>query len=118
MLRIAGAINPLRAGQYTTVSHSGGSNGSYTEFSGGGNYDELKLGRGTIRLGANDGLSTSAFITVDTDAANPSFFDLNGFNQTLVGIREPTGTNPSTRLKIVNSKGTASTLTFTGNSND
>jgi autotransporter-associated beta strand protein len=52
-------------------------------FAGGGSYSTFDL-TGTASLGANNGLSTNAMLTVGVSEAGT--FDLNGFNQTLSGL--------------------------------
>ncbi len=54
-------------------------------FSGGGTgYTALTNGQDTAMVGANDGIATTAAITIGASAAG--MLDLNGFNQSLVGI--------------------------------
>ncbi len=80
-------------------------------FAGGGSYNNFLINQGTVKLGANNGLSTSA--TVENAASGASFLDLNGFNQSLAGITRTSG-NVAT---IGNSSTTSdSTLTLTGTS--
>jgi len=81
-------------------------------FSGGGDYAGISMNGGTISLGANNGLSTSATFTVSDSAV--STFDLAGFNQQLVTIIEGSG-NAGT---VKNSAATLSTLTLTGAGNN
>ena len=80
-------------------------------YSGGGTgYTNLTSG-GTILVGANDGIATSATVGLGV-SATPGILDLNGFNQNLVGITK--GANSGT---IGNSSTTSdSTLTTTGTS--
>ena len=78
-------------------------------FSGGGSYNSMNL-TGTVRLGANNGLSTTAALIIGASAAGT--FDLAGYNQTLSGIN----TNNNTAI-IGNSSTTSdSVLTTTGTS--
>lgn len=79
-------------------------------FSGGGSYANFAIGQGTVRLGADNGLSTSA--TLDIAPAGAGNFDLAGFNQILVGITK--NTNAATIGNSVSSS--TSTLTTTGTS--
>jgi autotransporter-associated beta strand protein len=79
--------------------------------SGGGNYTDLASNGGSIRLGANNGTSTSATV----DVVN-SVFDLAGYNQTLAGIKSTANSLPATGGVIANSSTASdSTLTLTGN---
>jgi fibronectin-binding autotransporter adhesin len=85
-------------------------NNTVTYWGGGTGYTSM-LATGTVRLGANDGLATSATLTLGVSGA--ANLDLAGFNQTLVGvIKEPTNTNA---VSIGNSSTAAdSVLTTTG----
>ena len=82
-------------------------------YSGGGSYTSFKVGGpGPAKLGANNGLSTSA--TVDIGTRGDGVLDLAGYNQTLVGITNSVSTYTAT---ITNSSTSAdSTLTTTGTS--
>ncbi len=78
------------------------------EFGGGGLYTELQQWRDTLKLAANDGISTTSIVAKGAQAA--AILDLNGYNQTLTGITRPTGTNA---VSVTNSSTTtASTLTL------
>ncbi|MCU0779048.1 MAG: autotransporter-associated beta strand repeat-containing protein, partial [Akkermansiaceae bacterium] len=81
-------------------------------FSGGGaGYTALNNGQGTTGVGADNGIATSATLTIGASAAG--ILDLNGFNQSLAGILQGNST-----ATIGNSSTTAdSTLTITGSSN-
>lgn len=79
-------------------------------FSGGGSYSDFGIYSGTVRLGANNGLSTSA--KVDLGSIGTVNFDLAGFSQSLSGLTK--NTNGATVGNSVSS-GT-STLTTTGTS--
>ena len=74
-------------------------------FSGGGNYTTFDL-TGTISLGANNGLSTDATVMVGVSAVGT--FDLNGFNQALIGLFDG-GANAEL---VTNSSASPSTLTL------
>jgi autotransporter-associated beta strand protein len=91
----------------TTVSHRAGT----TVFSGGGTgYTSINAGAGTIRLGANNGIATTATLNIGASAA--ASFDLAGFSQSLAGI-----TKGGSSAIIGNSSTTTdSTLTTTGTS--
>jgi autotransporter-associated beta strand protein len=78
-------------------------------FSGGGTgYSQFAIGAGTVLVGAEDGLATTARVRIGVSAAGA--LDLNGFDQSLVAI-EGTGANATV---INNSVSTDSTLTLTG----
>lgn len=80
-------------------------------FSGGGTgYTDMTVGQGTVKVGANHGIATSATVLIGASAAGN--LDLNGFNQSLVGIVK--GANAAI---IGNSSTTAdSIITTTGTS--
>jgi autotransporter-associated beta strand protein len=95
---ITSSVEPVvvRAG---TVKLSGGGTG----------YTDLQIG-GTVMIGADDGISTTAALTIGKSADGT--LDLNGFNQTVVGV-----TKGSQASIIGNSSITSdSTLTTTGTS--
>jgi len=80
-------------------------------FSGGGTgYNTLGVAQGTARVGADDGIATSAMVTIaNSGTAN---LDLNGYDQSVMGVVK--GANTAT---IGNSSTTSdSTLTTTGTS--
>lgn len=80
-------------------------------FKGGGSYSNFVQNAGTVRLGANNGLSTSASVALAVGAAG--VLDLAGFNQTLAGLKRTTANAAS----VTNSSSTAdSVLTVTGTS--
>lgn len=87
-------------------------------FSGGGTYTSIGIGSrsgitSTIRIGADDGISTGASFSLG-EANGTSRFDLAGFNQSLVGISK---FNTGTTAIISNSSKTSdSVLTLTGTS--
>jgi len=75
------------------------------EVGGGGTYTNVGHGGGTLRLIANNGFNSGARLNLGT--TTNSTFDLNGFNQSLIGLTRGTGTSTTT-----NSSGTVSTLTL------
>jgi autotransporter-associated beta strand protein len=81
------------------------------KFSGGGTgYATLTLGQGSMIVGANNGIATTANLTLAASGAGT--LDLNGFNQSLVSI-----TKGAQAATIGNSSTTAdSVLTTTGTS--
>jgi autotransporter-associated beta strand protein len=102
VLNITGPITST-----TTVSNR---NGTVVHSGGGTGYTTTNVGQGTVRLGANDGIATTATMTIAASAA--AFFDLAGFNQSMVGVLK--GGFAAT---IGNSSETSdSTLTLTGTS--
>ncbi len=103
ILNVTGAVNstgPAVSSRIGTVV-----------FSGGGTYSNFIINEGTARLGATNGLCTSA--TADVAASNTGVLDLAGFDQTLVGITR----SGNTSATIANSStATNSKLTVTGTS--
>jgi autotransporter-associated beta strand protein len=78
-------------------------------FQGGGSYPTFIQNEGTVRLGANNGLATSA--TVELAVSGAGVLDLAGFNQTLAGLKRTT----ANAAIVTNSSGTDdSVLTITG----
>lgn len=79
-------------------------------FSGGGTgYDTFRGRAGTVKLGAHNGLATTATVALGGDG--PAILDLAGYGQSLVGITK--GNNSAT---ITNNGGADSALTLTGTS--
>lgn len=79
-------------------------------FGGGGTYSGLSLQAGTISLGANNGISTSATLSMGVNGN--ATLDLAGYNQTLAGVSKSGNT-----VTIANSSTTSdSVLTTTGTS--
>lgn len=79
-------------------------------FSGGGTgYDTFRGRAGTVKLGADNGLATTATVALGGDGA--AILDLSGYDQSLVGITK--GNNAAT---ITNSGNVDSELTLTGTS--
>ncbi len=86
-------------------------------FSGAGSsYPEIRVGTGTTSLGAHDGVATNT--VMDIGGAATAFFDLNGFNQKLAGLRN--AANPANVAIVTNSGVSLATVTLdlgTGNTN-
>jgi fibronectin-binding autotransporter adhesin len=70
-------------------------------------YSQLSVQQGTVELGAASAIPVGA--TIDLGQSGGATFDLDGFNQTLVGVTK--NTNSAT---VTNSGATLSTLTTTG----
>jgi autotransporter-associated beta strand protein len=107
-LNVTGAINST-----VNVSQRSGT----VVLSGGGSYSNFDQVAGNLRIGADNGLSTSATLNISTSASpEAAAFDLNGKNQTLVGITKGSAASAS-NARIGNSSTTTdSTLTTTGTS--
>jgi autotransporter-associated beta strand protein len=98
-LNVTGPVTNNTTG---TVSSRNG----FVRLSGGGSYSLFDLNQGTLSLGANNGISTNAAISMALSAA--ATFDLNGFNQSLTGL-----TDGATSSELVtNSAASPSTLTL------
>lgn len=78
------------------------------ELAGGGTYPRLDQGEGTLRLAANNGISTAAQLRLAVSAAGT--LDLNGFNQTLAQINRAA----TAAATVTNASLTPSTLTIDG----
>lgn len=81
-------------------------------FAGGGTYPEIQVRANTTSLGANNGIATTAVMDLAGNGSPtvPTYFDLNGFNQTLAGLKNIVG--PANLGVVTNSSATASTLTL------
>jgi len=87
------------------------------KFSGGGSYSRIEVRSGALQLGANNGVATNSYVDVGGNSngnpVNYSIFDLNGFNQSIVGISDyVSSTNQVTEIEN-SSLTTAATLTLT-----
>ena len=89
-----------------TATGAVGSRNGFVRFSGGGNYTIFTLNQGTASIGANNGLSTSAALSMSVSAG--STFDLNGFSQTLSGLSD--GVTPANVELVTNSVASQATL--------
>ena len=81
-------------------------------FSGGGNCGEFQVRANTTSLGANNGLATNAAVDLAGNGSTtvPTTLDLNGFNQTLSGLKN--SVNNANVAWVTNSGATANTLTL------
>jgi fibronectin-binding autotransporter adhesin len=77
-------------------------------FSGGGNYSTIDLRTGLTQLGATNGIATNA--VVDLGGNGSEIWDLNGFNQTIVGLKNTV--TPGNAKTLTNSAGALSIFTF------
>jgi fibronectin-binding autotransporter adhesin len=79
---------------------------------GGGSYYRIEQRDGQMRLGANNGIATNAYLDLGQNAGNPAGagtgLDMFGFNQTLVGIENLSNQG----VGITNSVNSAVTLTL------
>jgi len=81
-------------------------------FSGGGSYPELQVRANTTSLGANNGLATNTAIDIAGNGSTtvPTVLDVNGFNQTLGGLKNVVA--PANVAWVTNSAATLKTLTL------
>lgn len=82
-------------------------------FSGvGSGYDTIEVRANTTSIGANDAIATNAVLDLAGNGSPtvPTYFDLNGFNQTLGGLKNTVG--PANLGVVTNSSATARTLTL------
>jgi autotransporter-associated beta strand protein len=87
-------------------------------FSGGGSYGEIQVRANTTSLGANNGLATIAAVDLGGNGSTttPTSLDLNGFNQTLGGLKDTV--TPANAAWVTNSGAATNTLTLNlGNTN-
>ncbi len=82
-------------------------------FSGAGSgYDSIDVRAGTTSLGVNNAIATNAVLDLAGNGSPtvPTYFDLNGFNQRLGGLKNTVG--PANLGVITNSSATPATLTL------
>ena len=89
-------------------------------FSGGGDCTEFQIRSQTTSLGANNGISTNAVVDIGANGSPtiPTYFDLNGFNQKVLGLKNTIV--PTNLGMVTNSSAKVATLTLdpgTGNFN-
>ena len=87
-------------------------------FSGGGNCGEFQVRANTTSLGANNGVATNAALDLagNGSTTTPTAFDLNGYNQTLAGLKNVV--TPANAAWVTNSGAVTNTLTLNlGSSN-
>ena len=100
VLRLMGPIN-------VTGTSIPNSRVGTVEVGGGGNYTEFRIGEGTLRLAAANGLNPAAVLNMAV--SNPATFDLAGFSQTLAGVSQ----NNTKAATIGNSSTTADSVLTT-----
>lgn len=115
-LTIAGAIRG--SGSFQTVGVSAGAGSStgtvtLSAPSGQNSYSgSTSIVRGTLRLGADQTLPATTIVDVGSaNVSDPTSFDLNGYSQTLAGVRR-SSSNSSQVSTITNSSTTPATLTL------
>lgn len=113
-LHLSGAILGNGANQSLSLSSGSGSNIGTVVLSGASRFSgNISIVRGNLRLGAANALPSTAIIDVGavTNASENTTFDLNGFSQTLAGLRR-SSTAASQVSTVTNSSTTPSTLTL------
>ncbi|MFM8494421.1 MAG: autotransporter-associated beta strand repeat-containing protein, partial [Planctomycetia bacterium] len=90
----------------TTIVSSTGNTWASVSFSGASTANLLQLG-------AHNALATDAAVAFNPDSSGGGI-DMNGFNQTLPGFYNATGTNPAPLNRIFNDGGSNATLTLAG----
>jgi len=85
----------------------------HVRFSGiGSGYDAIEVRADTTSLGANNAIATTAVMDLAGNGSPtvPTYFDLNGFNQTLAGLKNTIA--PANLAVVTNSSGALRTLTL------
>ncbi len=111
LLTMAGAINVVSPGTLLLVRDG------RVRFSGGGSYTNLDIRSSTSSLGANNGLATTAVVDIGGNGSPTvaTLLDLNGFSQTLAGVKN--SVTPANIAWVTNSaSATPSVLTFSNSS--
>ena len=81
-------------------------------FSGGGDYIEMQVRANTTSIGADNGVATNAVMDIGGNGSPTvaTYFDLNGFNQRLAGLKNTV--TPANLGMVTNSGATIKTLTL------
>ena len=100
-------VSPVSASGLTVSVRYGN-----VQFSGGGNYNELQIRANTTTIGADNGIYTNADLDLAGNGSTtvPTYFDLNGFNQTVLGLKDSIG--PANLAFVTNSGAVQRTLTL------
>lgn len=108
-LDVAGPVTmPGAGGGYILLVRLGN-----VRFSGAGSgYDFLEVRANTTSLGVNNAIASTAVLDLAGNGSPtvPTYFDLNGFNQTLAGLKNTV--TPANLGVVTNSSATARTLTL------
>jgi autotransporter-associated beta strand protein len=117
-LFLSGPLLGSGSNQSITFSSGSGSNVGTVVLSGSSSFTgNISLVRGTLRLAASHVLPATAIIDVGSaNVTDPTSFDLNGFSQTLAGLRR-TSTNGTQSSTVTNSSTTPATLTLQQSTN-
>jgi len=81
-------------------------------FSGGGSVPQMQVRANRTSIGANNGVAVNAVMDIGGNGSTtvPTYFDLNGFNQTLAGLQN--FVTPANLAVVTNSGSAVSTLTL------
>jgi len=117
-LNITGPILGSVANQNLSLSSGSGSTLGTVVLSGANNFTgNISIVRGSLKLGAANTLPATAIIDVGSASiVENTTFDLNGFSQTLSGLKR-TSSNATQISTVTNSSATAATLTLNQPSN-
>ena len=117
-LHLTGPILGSGANQSLSLSSGSGASVGTVVLSGASNFTgNLSMIRGNLKLAAANSLPATAILDVGSATiADNTTFDLNGFSQTLAGLRR-TSTNATQTSTVTNSAATAATLTLNQSSN-
>ena len=112
-LTVSGPILGSGANQSVSFSSGTGTTLGTVVLSGPNSFTgNVSIVRGSLKLGATDTLPATAIIDVGSASiADNTTFDLNGFHQTLAGLKR-TSTNTDQVSTVTNSSATAATLTL------
>lgn len=115
---VSGIISPTTG---TTLAVTKSGNGLWTFSNANNVISTFTASQGTTKIGATNGIGTTATLMLGNSGVlgGPAYFDLNGFNQQITGLSVVANNNAAnTSLIVRNSSTTASTLTYTKNSNE
>jgi autotransporter-associated beta strand protein len=117
-LTVSGPILGSGINQSFSLSSGSGSTLGTVVLSGANDFTgNISIVRGNLKLGAANTLPATAIIDVGSaNIADNTTFDLNGFPQTLAGLKR-TSTNTTQVSTVTNSSATAATLTLNQASN-
>ena len=112
-LHVSGPILGGGPNQNLTLSSGSGASIGAVVLSGSNNFTgNISIVRGALKLGAHNTLPATAIIDVGSaNVTEATTFDLNGFSQTLAGLRR-SGTNSTQVSTVTNSSSTPATLTL------
>ena len=112
-LTVSGPILGSGTNQNISLSSGSGTNLGTVVLSGANNFTgSISIVRGNLKLGAANTLPSTAILDVgSSNVTDNTTFDLNGFSQTLTGLKR-TSTNTTQVSTVTNSSATPATLTL------